>query len=103
MTCRYQQITPRLLPAGAAVAGWVNFFPLEERVLSTAHSESGFKSACLKREVPTKSFRLSTQGAAEFRRRFAMARPFPLCGHAVARRAKVVSGAAGEFRCQSLN
>ena len=43
MTCRYQQITPRLLPAGAAVAGWVNFLPLEERVLSTAHSESGLK------------------------------------------------------------
>ena len=80
MTCRYQRVTPRLLPAGAAVAGWVIFLPLEERVLSTARSESGFKSACLKKgEVPTNSFRLSIQRAAEF------------------------SGAAGEFRCQSLN
>jgi hypothetical protein len=35
VTCRYQRVTPRLLPAGAAVAGWVIFLPLEERVLST--------------------------------------------------------------------
>ncbi len=42
------------------------------------------------------------QKAAEFRRRLAMARPFPLCGH-VARRANVVSGVAGEFRCRSLH
>jgi hypothetical protein len=41
------------------------------------------------------------QKAAEFRRRFAMARPFPLCGHAVARRAKEFSGVAGEFLCHS--
>src|SRR6516164_1953473 len=34
----------------------------------------------------------SFQRAAEFRRRFAMARPYPRCGHAVARRAKVVFG-----------
>jgi hypothetical protein len=40
------------------------------------------------------------QKAAEFRRRFAMARPFPPRGHAVARRAKVVSGVAGEFHMQ---
>ena len=37
--------------------------------------------------------------AAESRRRFAMARPFQLCGRAVARRAKVASGYAGQFRC----
>jgi hypothetical protein len=48
-------------------------------------------------------FKLSSPKAAEFRRRFAMARPFPLRGHAVARRAKEVSGVAGEFRCQSLD
>ena len=42
MTCRYQRVTPRLLPAGAAVAGWVIFLPLKERVLSTARSEFGF-------------------------------------------------------------
>ena len=38
MPCRYQQLTLRLLPAGAAVAGWVIFLPLEERV-STERSE----------------------------------------------------------------
>jgi len=43
----------------------------------------------------------SLQKAAEFRRRFAMARPFPVREHAVARRAKVVSSA--EFRCLSLH
>jgi hypothetical protein len=32
-----------LLPAGAAVAGWVIFLPLEERVLFTAHSDFGFR------------------------------------------------------------
>ena len=37
--------------------------------------------------------------AAESRRRFAMARLFLLCGRAVARRAKVASGYAGQFRC----
>jgi len=37
--------------------------------------------------------------AAESRRRFAMARPFQLCGRAVARRAKVASGYAGPFCC----
>jgi hypothetical protein len=45
----------------------------------------------------------SLQKAAEFRRRFAMVRPFPLYGHPVARRAKAVSGVAGEFRCLSLH
>jgi hypothetical protein len=30
--CRYQQFTLRLLPAGAAVAGWAIFLPLDERV-----------------------------------------------------------------------
>ena len=39
--CRYQQLALRLLPAGAAVAGWVIFLPLEERALFTAHSEFG--------------------------------------------------------------
>ena len=37
--------------------------------------------------------------AAEFRRRFAMARPVLFFGRAEARRAKVVSGFAGKFRC----
>ena len=50
MTCRYQRVTPRLLPAGAAVAGWVIFLPLEERVLSTARSESGLKARATVRE-----------------------------------------------------
>src|SRR6516164_9487318 len=45
----------------------------------------------------------SRRKAAEFRRRFAMTRPYPVCGHAVARRAKVVSGGSGEFRCHSLH
>ena len=36
---------------------------------------------------------------AEFRRRFAMARPFRLTGRAVARRAKAASGYVGQFRC----
>ena len=31
------------------------------------------------------------------KRRFAMARPYPVCGHAVARRAKVVSGGSGRI------
>jgi hypothetical protein len=42
--CRCQQLTLRLLPAGAAVAGWAIFLPLEERALSTAHSDFGLKS-----------------------------------------------------------
>jgi hypothetical protein len=40
----YQQFTLRLLPVGAAVAGWVIFLPLEERSLSTGRSEFGFKN-----------------------------------------------------------
>ena len=47
-------------------------------------------------------FKLFFQRAAEFRRRFAMARPYPRCGHAVARRAKVVSGGSRGIRCRSL-
>src|SRR6516162_7828995 len=39
----------------------------------------------------------SRRKAAEFRRRFAMARPYPVCGHAVARRAKVVCGGSGRI------
>ena len=39
--CRCQQLTLWLLPAGAAVAGWVIFLPLEERVLFTSHSDEG--------------------------------------------------------------
>jgi hypothetical protein len=32
--CRFQQPTPRLLPAGATVAGWDIFLPLIQRALS---------------------------------------------------------------------
>jgi hypothetical protein len=38
---RYQRLTPRLLPAGATVAGWVSFLPLDQRALSTAHEFCG--------------------------------------------------------------
>src|SRR5262245_30263286 len=38
---RYQRLTPRLLPAGATVAGWVSFLPLDQRALSTAHDFCG--------------------------------------------------------------
>jgi len=34
---RYQFATLRLLPAGATVAGWDTFLPLDLRALSTAH------------------------------------------------------------------
>ena len=38
---RYQRPTLRLLPAGATVAGWVIFLPLDRRALSTARAKSG--------------------------------------------------------------
>src|SRR5262249_51173655 len=41
---RYQRLTPRLLPAGATVAGWVSFLPLDQRALSTAHEFCGLAS-----------------------------------------------------------
>ena len=41
MLRRYQRLTPRLLPAGATVAGWVSFLPLDQRALSTAHEFFG--------------------------------------------------------------
>ena len=41
MLRRYQRLTPRLLPAGATVAGWVSFLPLDQRALSTAHEFCG--------------------------------------------------------------
>jgi len=41
---RYQRFTPRLLPAGATVAGWVIFLPLDQRALSTAHDFCGLES-----------------------------------------------------------
>ena len=34
---RYQRSTLRLLPAGATVAGWAIFLPLDQRALFTAH------------------------------------------------------------------
>jgi len=40
---RYQRLTPRLLPAGATVAGWVSFLPLDQRALSTAHEFCGLE------------------------------------------------------------
>ena len=41
MLHRYQRFTPRLLPAGAIVAGWVIFLLLDQRALSTAHDFCG--------------------------------------------------------------
>ena len=43
---RYQRLTPRLLPAGATVAGWVSFLPLDQRALSTAHEFCGLALRC---------------------------------------------------------
>ena len=41
MTDRYQSTTLRLLPAGATVAGWDIFLPLDQRALFTAHEKCG--------------------------------------------------------------
>ena len=41
MFCRFQHPTLRLLPAGATVAGWVIFLPLDQRALFTAHEKVG--------------------------------------------------------------
>ena len=41
MVCRYQHSTLQLLPAGATVAGWVIFLPLDQRALFTAHEICG--------------------------------------------------------------
>src|SRR5215831_3256995 len=46
MLRRYQRLTPRLLPAGATVAGWVSFLPLDQRALSTAHEFCGLAREC---------------------------------------------------------
>ena len=35
----YQRPTLRLLPAGATVAGWDTFLPLDQRALFTAHAK----------------------------------------------------------------
>jgi len=37
--CLTPAVHAPVLPAGAAVAGWVFFLPMDERVLFTAHSE----------------------------------------------------------------
>jgi len=42
--CRCQQATLRLLPAGATVAGWAFFLPLDQRALFTAHDFRGLVS-----------------------------------------------------------
>jgi len=60
------------------------------QMMTSAASKGGHFFAA----EPAKKRRLFSLRAAEFRRRFAMARPYPVCGHAVARRAKVVSGAS---------
>ena len=60
------------------------------QMMTSAASKGGHFLAA----EPAKKRRLFSLRAAEFRRRFAMARPYPVCGHAVARRAKVVSGAS---------
>jgi hypothetical protein len=39
--CRFQHPTLRLLPAGATVAGWVIFLPLDQCALFTAHEKDG--------------------------------------------------------------
>jgi len=39
--CRCQHSTLRLLRAGATVAGWVIFLPLDQRALFTAHEKIG--------------------------------------------------------------
>src|SRR5262245_50132285 len=39
--CRFRQATLRLLPAGATVAGWAIFLPLDQRALFTAHDFCG--------------------------------------------------------------
>jgi hypothetical protein len=39
--CRCQQPTPQLLPAGATLAGWDIFLPLDQRALFTAHGICG--------------------------------------------------------------
>ena len=44
MVCRYQHSTLQLLPAGATVAGWVIFLPLDQRALFTAHEIFGLAS-----------------------------------------------------------
>ena len=42
--CRYRQPTLRLLPAGASVAGWDIFLPLDQRALSRRTRFSGLAS-----------------------------------------------------------
>ena len=44
VVCRYQHSTLQLLPAGATVAGWVIFLPLDQRALFTAHEIFGLAS-----------------------------------------------------------
>jgi len=43
VVCRYQHSTLQLLPAGATVAGWVIFLPLDQRALFTAHEIFGLE------------------------------------------------------------
>jgi hypothetical protein len=43
--CRCQQPTPQLLPAGATLAGWDIFLPLDQRALFTAHGICGLGGA----------------------------------------------------------
>ena len=45
MLRRHQRPTPRLLPAGATVAGWDIFLPLDQRALFTAHAKLGLPYA----------------------------------------------------------
>jgi len=45
VVCRYQHSTLQLLPAGATVAGWVIFLPLDQRALFTAHEIFGLRTS----------------------------------------------------------
>ena len=74
---RYQRLTPRLLPAGATVAGWVSFLPLDQRALSTAHVES--RSGAVTPKCPVSRSRSSNRAcrspAPGFRTRVLMRSP----------------------------
>jgi len=61
---RYQRLTPRLLPAGATVAGWVSFLPLDQRALSTAHEFCGLVTRNDENRT-TRTFDYALRGASQ--------------------------------------
>jgi hypothetical protein len=53
--CRCQQPTPQLLPAGATLAGWDIFLPLDQRAPFTAHGICGLASHLVRRRFSRES------------------------------------------------